>query len=425
MGNKNNPNKKEKKTKFHNNLNNLGRKTSISPSKKSLSDSESINKEESLEIDNYNILNKIGMNAKFLNSPYTLGKKGSSYPSNKLLSDLENVKQVGNFNNIKSKYILSKIFKHLTKKKAFKIMNYNKAIQNRLDGDVKYYKKFSETFSTIEIEIIPKADIYGTFDFLKTESKNIHVYIYFNNKIQKVNKNKLFLYHKINKVKVIIDYQVKSFNKLFESCDIIESITFTKFYRNNINDMSFMFYGCSSLKNINFSSFKTDNVTDMSYMFCECKSLNKLDLSNFNTDKVTNMQYMFSDCSSLKELKLDNFNTKNVENMEGMFCNCISIEFIPVNNFNTINVSNMTKMFNSCSSLKDIDLSNFSNTYENTLMKSMFAFCSDELKDKIQTLYENIDYEAFDEYNEIKEEKEEKDITANSFFIYYNLDKDY
>ena len=72
-----------------------------------------------------------------------------------------------------------------------------------------------------------------------------------------------------------------------------------------------------------------------------------------------------------------------------------------------------------------IDLSNFSNTYENTLMKSMFAFCSDELKDKIQTLYENIDYEAFDEYNEIKEEKEEKDITANSFFIYYNLDKDY
>ena len=85
----------------------------------------------------------------------------------------------------------------------------------------------------------------------------------------------------------------------------------------------------------------------------------------------------------------------------------------------------MTKMFNSCSSLKDIDLSNFSNTYENTLMKSMFAFCSDELKDKIQTLYENIDYEAFDEYNEIKEEKEEKDITANSFFIYYNLDKDY
>ena len=111
--------------------------------------------------------------------------------------------------------------------------------------------------------------------------------------------------------------------------------------------------------------------------------------------------------------------------MEGMFCNCNSIEFIPVNNFNTINVSNMTKMFNSCSSLKDIDLSNFSNTYENTLMKSMFAFCSDELKDKIQTLYENIDYEAFDEYNEIKEEKEEKDITANSFFIYYNLDKDY
>ena len=77
----------------------------------------------------------------------------------------------------------------------------------------------------------------------------------------------------MKKIKIIIDYQVKSFNKLFFKCYCIESINFKKFYRNNIIDMSWMFNGCSSLKELNLTNFNTNNVTDMGEMFCGCKSL--------------------------------------------------------------------------------------------------------------------------------------------------------
>ena len=72
---------------------------------------------------------------------------------------------------------------------------------------------------------------------------------------------------KIWKIKVIIDANVKSFNKLFYCCSDIKSITFVKFNRSNINDMSNMFSGCSSLEELNISNFNTNNVTNMSYMF--------------------------------------------------------------------------------------------------------------------------------------------------------------
>ena len=53
---------------------------------------------------------------------------------------------------------------------------------------------------------------------------------------------------KISKLKIIIDYQIKSFNGLFKYCGCIEYMHFKKFHRNNINNMSDMFFECSSLK---------------------------------------------------------------------------------------------------------------------------------------------------------------------------------
>ena len=49
----------------------------------------------------------------------------------------------------------------------------------------------------------------------------------------------------MNKIKIIIDYQIKSFERLFNECKCIEKINFKKFYRNNITNMSCMFSGCS------------------------------------------------------------------------------------------------------------------------------------------------------------------------------------
>ena len=61
--------------------------------------------------------------------------------------------------NIKSRYILSKIYDNLTTKKKFQIVKYNKRIQNRLNLDVNDYKEYCE----IEIEIIPTKGKYGRF----------------------------------------------------------------------------------------------------------------------------------------------------------------------------------------------------------------------------------------------------------------------
>ena len=217
--------------------------------------------------------------------------------------------------NIKSRYILSKIYNNMTIKKKLVIIKYNKRIQNRLNLSVKDYKEYSETFTPIEIEIITAKDKYGKF-IKVNENDKLYYHIYFNDNKEEI-KNKYIIkeeddvtkqeYYieeedKVTKIKIIIDYQVKSFKKLFHYCECIESINFNKFYRNNITDMSWMFHGCSSLKQINFNNFNTNNVTNMSCMFCGCSSLKELNLTNFNTNNVTNMSYMFELCSSLKEL---------------------------------------------------------------------------------------------------------------------------
>ena len=143
--------------------------------------------------------------------------------------------------NIKSRYILSKIYNNMTIKKKLKIVKHNKRIQNRLNLDVKDYKEYSE----IEIEIIPAKGKDGKFINIDKNDK-LYYHIYFNdNKEEIKNKYEINEEDKITKIKIIIDYQVKSFFKLFYECKCIESITFKKFYRDNINDMSHMCRGCS------------------------------------------------------------------------------------------------------------------------------------------------------------------------------------
>ena len=136
--------------------------------------------------------------------------------------------------NIKSRYILSKIYNNMTIKKKLKIVKYNKRIQNRLNLGVKDYKEYSETFTPIEIEIIPIKDKYGKF-INNNENDKLYYHIYFNdNKEEIKNKYEINEEDKVTKIKIIIDYQVKSFKKLFSWCECIESINFKKFYRNNV-----------------------------------------------------------------------------------------------------------------------------------------------------------------------------------------------
>ena len=55
--------------------------------------------------------------------------------------------------------------------------------------------------------------------------------IYFNNSNEKIKRNYLYEKEKIERIKIIIDYQVKSFEKLFNDCEYIESIKFKKIFK--------------------------------------------------------------------------------------------------------------------------------------------------------------------------------------------------
>ena len=271
------------------------------------------------------------------------------------------------FKNLKCDYFLQKLFNNLLKKKSLEIIKYNKNMKEKINISIEDYKEYSNIYSSIEIELKPAKNKYGEFININKENEK-YCHIYFNNKKTEIKRNYLKQNEKISKIKIIIDYHIKSFEYLFESCKCLECINFKKFYRNNITNMGCMYSGCSSLNELNLSNFNTNNVTNMRGMFQFCSSLNELNLSNFNTNNVTDMGYMFQCCSSLKKLNLSNFN------------------------FN--NVTYMALMFYGCSSLNELNLSKF-NINNSTTITSMFCRCSQQFKNKIRAKYKNIKNDAF------------------------------
>ena len=182
--------------------------------------------------------------------------------------------------NLKSDYFIQKIFEYMTERKTLKTIRYNKSIQKRINININHYKAYSETKTSIELDIIPMKGKCGEFIRINKEDKK-YFHIYFNdNKKKEIEKTLLYKDDNVSKISIIIDYQIKSFSKLFYKCICIESIKFKKFYRNNVTDMSYMFWGCSSLKDLNLNNFNTNNVTDMGYMFGECLDELKLKIKS-------------------------------------------------------------------------------------------------------------------------------------------------
>ena len=270
-----------------------------------------------------------------------------------------------NLEKIRSRYILKLIFIFLNNTKSLKIIKYNKKIKKRLDIDIDNYKKSS----IIEIDIIPNENPHGKFINILNEKEKDFYHIYFNSNYKReIKKYFLGKYEKVDKISIKINYQIKTFFRLFEDCECIKSIYFKTFYRDDIFNMSYMFAGCTFLKEIKFSNFITKNVSDMSLMFFGCSSLKELNLSNFNTNKVTDMYFMFSGCSSLNELNLSSFDTKKVIDMR--------------------------YMFEGCSSLKSLNIDNFTFN-EETYVKGMFSGCTGDLQTKINNKFDNLRGEVF------------------------------
>ena len=90
---------------------------------------------------------------------------------------------------IKSKYILKQIFDNLQRWKALEIIKYSKNHQERLDININDYKQYSETLTPIEIEIIPKQNIYSPFINVNKLENESYYHIYFNNNKEEIKRN--------------------------------------------------------------------------------------------------------------------------------------------------------------------------------------------------------------------------------------------
>ena len=176
------------------------------------------------------------------------------------------------FENLKNDYFLQLLFSNLKRERTLNIVKYNKNIKKRINININDYKEYSEIYSLIEIEIKTANNSYGKFiNICNRDEKYYHIFFNNNNK-EEIKKNYFNKDEHIKNIKIIIDYQIKSFEKLFMICDIIESIKFKKLYRNDINNMSYMFSGCKSIKELNLKNLNTNNINNMSHMFDGCSS---------------------------------------------------------------------------------------------------------------------------------------------------------
>ena len=302
---------------------------------------------------------------------------------------------------IRSKYIMKKIIDNVKLIKKYEIFKYNKILQEKININIKDYKEFREKYSPIELELTLINNSKKKFVNIKDKKDLKYFHIFINNGKKETDLYSIYKMENIIKIKIIIDYQINSFQELFFSCNKIEKIKFTKFYRNNIinmesmfdkcrhlksidlrnfntvnvTSMEGMFYSCVALKELDLSSFNTTNVTSMIDMFYNCYKLEKINLSSFNTEKLVNTSQMFAECPNLKELDLSSFKTDNLTNTESMFMCCCSLELIKFSKlFTTKNVISMNYMFAGCNNLKESDLSSF--TSENLKTEyGMFNSC--------------------------------------------------
>ena len=62
------------------------------------------------------------------------------------------------------------------------------------------------------------------------EEDEIYYHIYFNDNKEEIKRYYLYINENVIKIRIIIDYQIKSFKELFYYCKCFKSINFKKFY---------------------------------------------------------------------------------------------------------------------------------------------------------------------------------------------------
>ena len=131
---------------------------------------------------------------------------------------IKQIKSKDYFKNLKSDYFLQKILTYIKRNKPLEIMKHNKKLQKRLNLSINDYKEYSQLYSSIEIELKVNENIYGKFINISDEEKKYY-HIYFDNSIKEIKRDYLEDNEKVKMIKIIINYQIKSFKKLFQNCN--------------------------------------------------------------------------------------------------------------------------------------------------------------------------------------------------------------
>ena len=320
--------------------------------------------------------------------------------------------------NIRSDYILRKIFYYIPENKLLNFIRYNKYIQNRIEKDINSFREYSK----IEIELTLKLENQREFIInILNKKDQINYHIFLNDDKEELKRIYITKTDIAKKAKIIIEPEVNSFAQLFKNC-CINTINFIKCNRNNIYDMNSMFCDCASLEEVNFNKFNPKNVKDMSNMFHSCNALKKVNFGKFNANNVANMSDMFSCCFLLEDLNLSNFsaNAGRLTSMKKMFYYCESLRKLNFPNFLTDNVKDMSYMFYRCKLLDELDLSNFninqvkdmSHMFEGcySLKKLKFGFVNDVNKVNIEGIFLNCNKFENNEWKEIISEKNKNKI---------------
>ena len=107
------------------------------------------------------------------------------------------------FEKIRADYFLQKLFDNLGRKKILELIKYNKNIKRRINVGVNDYKEYSELYSSIEIEIIPKMNEYDKFIRInKGDEKYYH--IYFNDNKEEIKRKYINEDDNVRKIKKIL-----------------------------------------------------------------------------------------------------------------------------------------------------------------------------------------------------------------------------
>jgi len=85
-------------------------------------------------------------------------------------------------------------------------------------------KDYKNEFSKIEIEIFPKENTFSKFIYYMQNSQ-----IYFNDNQEQIKRKSISKKDNTTKIKIIINYKIKSLYKLFKDCKCIKKINFLKF----------------------------------------------------------------------------------------------------------------------------------------------------------------------------------------------------